>query len=65
MNDLPRDLQAFAAFDTGNLVEVPVDMPLPLAATLILDGPTVEHALFDPRKLDLSVKSVRGTYKKV
>ena len=41
-------LQAFAAFDTGNLVEVPVDMPLPQAATLILNGPTVEHALFCP-----------------
>ncbi|MGE5753159.1 MAG: enoyl-CoA hydratase/isomerase family protein [Deltaproteobacteria bacterium] len=49
-------LQAFAAFDTGNLIEVPVDMPLPLAATLILDGPTVEHALFSPSKLDLSSK---------
>jgi enoyl-CoA hydratase/carnithine racemase/acyl-coenzyme A synthetase/AMP-(fatty) acid ligase len=47
-------LQAFATFDTGNLIEVPVDMPLPLAATLILNGPTVEHALFSPRKLNLT-----------
>ncbi len=47
-------LQAFAAFDTGSLIEVPVDMPLPLAATLILNGPTVEHALFSPAKLDLA-----------
>lgn len=47
-------LQAFAAFDAGSLIEVPVDMPLPLAATLILNGPTVEHALFSPAKLDLA-----------
>jgi len=46
-------LQAFAAFDAGSLIELPVDMPLPLAATLILNGPTVEHALFSPDKLDL------------
>lgn len=51
-------LQAFAAFDTGNLVEVPVDMPLPQAATLILNGPTVEHALFGPAKLDLAAGDV-------
>ncbi|HEX9204988.1 MAG TPA: enoyl-CoA hydratase-related protein [Candidatus Deferrimicrobiaceae bacterium] len=51
-------LQAFAAFDTGSLVEVPVDMPLPLAATLILNGPTVEHALFGPGKLHLSAGDV-------
>jgi enoyl-CoA hydratase/carnithine racemase/acyl-coenzyme A synthetase/AMP-(fatty) acid ligase/NADPH:quinone reductase-like Zn-dependent oxidoreductase len=51
-------LQAFAAFDTGSLIEVPVDMPLPLAATLILNGPTVEHALFSPRKLDLTSADV-------
>jgi len=51
-------LQAFAAFDTGSLVEVPVDMPLPLAATLILNGPTVDHALFSPRKLDLGAGDV-------
>ena len=51
-------LQAFAAFDTGNLVEVPVDMPLPLAATLILNGPTVEHALFSPAKLALTAGDV-------
>jgi len=51
-------LQAFAAFDTGSLIEVPVDMPLPLAATLILNGPTVEHALFSPRKLDLAAGDV-------
>jgi enoyl-CoA hydratase/carnithine racemase/acyl-coenzyme A synthetase/AMP-(fatty) acid ligase len=51
-------LQAFAAFDTGNLIEVPVDMPLPLAATLILNGPTVEHALFSPAKLDLAAGDV-------
>ncbi|MBF8260383.1 MAG: AMP-dependent synthetase and ligase, partial [Actinobacteria bacterium] len=47
-------LQAFAAFDTGSLIEVPVDMPLPLAATLVLNGPTVEHAMFSPRKLNLT-----------
>ena len=51
-------LQAFAAFDTGNLIEVPVDMTLPLAATLILDGPTVEHALFSPGKLNLTSDDV-------
>jgi enoyl-CoA hydratase/carnithine racemase/acyl-coenzyme A synthetase/AMP-(fatty) acid ligase len=51
-------LQAFASFDTGNLIEVPVDMPLPLAATLILDGPTVEHALFSPGKLNLTPEDV-------
>ena len=51
-------LQAFAAFDTGNLVEVPVDMPLPQAATLILNGPTVEHALFCPGKLNLTAGDV-------
>ena len=51
-------LQAFAAFDTGSLVEVPVDMPLPQAATLILNGPTVEHALFSPAKLDLTAGDV-------
>jgi enoyl-CoA hydratase/carnithine racemase len=51
-------LQAFAAFDTGNLVEAPVDIPLPLAATLILDGPTVEHALFSPAGLDLAPEDV-------
>lgn len=51
-------LQAFAAFDTGSLIEVPVDMPLPLAATLILNGPTVEHALFSPRKLNLTSEDV-------
>jgi enoyl-CoA hydratase/carnithine racemase/acyl-coenzyme A synthetase/AMP-(fatty) acid ligase/NADPH:quinone reductase-like Zn-dependent oxidoreductase len=51
-------LQAFAAFDTGNLVEVPVDMPLPQAATLILNGPTVEHALFGPAKLNLAAGDV-------
>jgi enoyl-CoA hydratase/carnithine racemase/acyl-coenzyme A synthetase/AMP-(fatty) acid ligase/NADPH:quinone reductase-like Zn-dependent oxidoreductase len=51
-------LQAFAAFDTGSLIEVPVDMPLPLAATLILNGPTVEHALFSPRKLALTADDV-------
>jgi enoyl-CoA hydratase/carnithine racemase/acyl-coenzyme A synthetase/AMP-(fatty) acid ligase/NADPH:quinone reductase-like Zn-dependent oxidoreductase len=51
-------LQAFSAFDTGNLVEVPVDMPLPQAATLILNGPTVEHALFGPGKLDLAAGDV-------
>ena len=51
-------LQAFAAFDTGSLIEVPVDMPLPLAATLILNGPTVEHALFSPRKLNLTAEDV-------
>ena len=51
-------LQAFAAFDTGNLVEVPVDMPLPQAATLILNGPTVEHALFGPGKLSLTAEDV-------
>jgi enoyl-CoA hydratase/carnithine racemase/acyl-coenzyme A synthetase/AMP-(fatty) acid ligase len=51
-------LQAFAAFDTGSLIEVPVDMPLPLAATLILNGPTVEHALFSPAKLDLTAGDV-------
>ncbi len=51
-------LQAFAAFDTGSLIEVPVDMPLPLAATLILNGPTVEHALFSPAKLALSAGDV-------
>jgi enoyl-CoA hydratase/carnithine racemase/acyl-coenzyme A synthetase/AMP-(fatty) acid ligase len=51
-------LQAFAAFDTGNLVEVPVDMPLPQAATLILNGPTVEHALFSPAKLNLAAGDV-------
>ena len=50
-------LQAFAAFDTGSLIEVPVDCPLPLAATLILNGPTVEHALFSPE----SSTSPRGT----
>jgi enoyl-CoA hydratase/carnithine racemase/acyl-coenzyme A synthetase/AMP-(fatty) acid ligase len=51
-------LQAFAAFDTGSLIELPVDMPLPLAATLILNGPTVEHALFSPAKLDLTAGDV-------
>jgi enoyl-CoA hydratase/carnithine racemase/acyl-coenzyme A synthetase/AMP-(fatty) acid ligase len=51
-------LQAFAAFDTGNLIEVPVDMPLPLAATLILNAPTVEHALFSPAKLNLAAGDV-------
>jgi enoyl-CoA hydratase/carnithine racemase/acyl-coenzyme A synthetase/AMP-(fatty) acid ligase/NADPH:quinone reductase-like Zn-dependent oxidoreductase len=51
-------LQAFAAFDAGSLIEVPVDMPLPLAATLILNGPTVEHALFSPAKLDLAAGDV-------
>lgn len=51
-------LQAFAAFDTGSLIEVPVDMPLPLAATMILNGPTVEHALFSPAKLDLTPQDV-------
>lgn len=51
-------LQAFATFDTGNLIEVPVDMPLPLSATLILDGPTVEHALFSPEKLHLTPEDV-------
>ncbi|MDP2657778.1 MAG: AMP-binding protein, partial [Candidatus Deferrimicrobium sp.] len=51
-------LQAFAAFDTGSLIEVPVDCPLPLAATLILNGPTVEHALFSPRKLNLAAGDV-------
>ncbi|MBI5420328.1 MAG: enoyl-CoA hydratase/isomerase family protein [Deltaproteobacteria bacterium] len=51
-------LQAFAAFDTGSLIEVPVDMPLPLAATLILNGPTVEHALFSPAKLNLTSEDV-------
>ncbi|MGE5284710.1 MAG: enoyl-CoA hydratase/isomerase family protein [Actinomycetota bacterium] len=51
-------LQAFAAFDTGSLIEVPVDMPLPLAATLILNGPTVEHALFSYRKLNLTSEDV-------
>ncbi|MBI5574796.1 MAG: enoyl-CoA hydratase/isomerase family protein [Deltaproteobacteria bacterium] len=55
-------LQAFAAFDTGSLIEVPVDMPLPLAATLILNGPTVEHALFSPRKLDLTSDDVLLTH---
>ena len=51
-------LQAFASFDTGSLIEVPVDMPLPLAATLILNGPTVEHALFSPAKLALTAGDV-------
>ncbi len=51
-------LQAFAAFDTGSLIEVPVDCPLPLASTLILNGPTVEHALFSPRKLNLAAGDV-------
>ena len=51
-------LQAFAAFDTGSLVEIPVDMPLPQAATLILNGPTVEHALFGPGKLNLAAGDV-------
>ncbi len=51
-------LQAFAAFDTGSLIELPVDMPLPLAATMILNGPTVEHALFSPAKLDLTAGDV-------
>jgi enoyl-CoA hydratase/carnithine racemase/acyl-coenzyme A synthetase/AMP-(fatty) acid ligase/NADPH:quinone reductase-like Zn-dependent oxidoreductase len=51
-------LQAFGAFDTGNLIEIPVDMSLPLAATLILDGPTVEHALFGPGKLNLTSDDV-------
>jgi len=51
-------LQAFAAFDTGSLIEVPVDMPLPLAATLILNGPTVEHALLSPAKLNLTPEDV-------
>jgi acyl-coenzyme A synthetase/AMP-(fatty) acid ligase/enoyl-CoA hydratase/carnithine racemase/NADPH:quinone reductase-like Zn-dependent oxidoreductase len=51
-------LQAFAAFDTGSLIELPVDMPLPLAATLILNGPTVEHALFSSAKLALTAGDV-------
>ena len=51
-------LQAFAAFDTGSLIEVPVDCPLPLASTLILNGPTVEHSLFSPRKLNLAAGDV-------
>jgi enoyl-CoA hydratase/carnithine racemase/acyl-coenzyme A synthetase/AMP-(fatty) acid ligase/NADPH:quinone reductase-like Zn-dependent oxidoreductase len=51
-------LQSFAAFDTGSLIEVPVDCPLPLAATLILNGPTVEHALFSSRKLNLAAGDV-------
>lgn len=51
-------LQAFAAFDAGSLIEVPVDMPLPLAATLILNGPTVEHALFSRDKLALAAGDV-------
>jgi hypothetical protein len=33
-------------------------MPLPQAATLILDGPTVEHALFSPGKLNLTPEDV-------
>jgi enoyl-CoA hydratase/carnithine racemase/acyl-coenzyme A synthetase/AMP-(fatty) acid ligase/NADPH:quinone reductase-like Zn-dependent oxidoreductase len=51
-------LQVFAAFDTGNLFEVPPGMNLLLAGTLMLNGPTVEHALFSPDKLDVGPDDV-------
>lgn len=45
--------QPFAVFDSGSLYEVPVGMSLSQAATLLLNAPTVYHALFDRDKLDL------------
>jgi enoyl-CoA hydratase/carnithine racemase/acyl-coenzyme A synthetase/AMP-(fatty) acid ligase/NADPH:quinone reductase-like Zn-dependent oxidoreductase len=51
-------LQAFAVFDIGNLIEVPPGMNMLLAGTLMLNGPTVEHALFSPDKLDVGPDDV-------
>ncbi len=47
--------QAIAAYDPGNLIEIPRDMYLSEAATLILNGPTVEHAF---NKLNLQPDDV-------